>query len=1458
MKTQSSKLSILIWLVFFAQPLFATDYYFSDQSGDDSRSAAAAQNPSTPWKSIEKLNTIFSTLNPGDAVYFKRGEKYYGTIHIDKSGTSGNPIKIGAYGSGSKPIITSFIEIENWNGLSNNQFESVSALKTSDVQVVLVNGKRVELGRFPNGDQDNEGYITITSVTDKNSISGDFPAGSSNWLGAQVVIKKMQWVIDSHKVTAHSSNNITFDSESSSYIPKIGFGFFIQNHPNTLDKYGEWYFNPSTKKIRLHFGNEKPADALIEYASLPYLITKSSRANHIVVENLHLSGANKDAIYFSSGDDVRISKVDIDFTGEDGMHILSHTNLVIEECMINDAYNNGMFLRFGNNGAVIKYNNVSNIATEAGRTRNGDGAGVGIFAVSDNTLIERNSVNSVGYNGIQFNGNNTIVKNNFIDTFCLIKGDGGGIYTYGGHNNSDVHNRKVIQNTILNGIGSKGGLAYINRSGFNPQAEGIFLDDNSNGIEIIGNNISNANSGIKMSNSYNVKVTNNTIYNSNLLLNVGNSDIGKDTRNITVESNTLFSKFADQNAYTIRSHKDDILQMVSFKNNGLFRPFGDNYSINTRHSNSSGTFTENLYNLESWTRETGNDIGSTNPTVEFEKFIIQERTSNNLFPNMEFNSNTSGLSGNNSTLTWVKDEINGGTLQISPNSNASLKIDIGKVVKDRTYLVKFKAKAEKPVPIRVNLRHTGSPWEIISTRITFDLETTTKEYQTILTSATDIDKASLMMSIPESGVKIWLDDLEILSVNVKQVEPEDKILFEYNHTSTTKTLPLNSTYVDAKNISYSGKILIAPFSSVVLFKLGDDAEITTEPIQPPVAPEVVESLAMNIGSSESVTFEGEVYDGENLSYFISPTTESLNETASSEPLFQTGRFGSSMNISIPITNGIYTVKTLHHETYFGLNGISGGPGQRVFDVSIQGNTVKKDFDLFLENANQETVLTFEKIEVVNGMLTLNLTASVNNAIISGIFIAKFDETAEIKVSTSNDDVIKETIAATAEPLPSFNTFNRNTVVYNGQEFTGEGSKYLKSPDTGISNNTLASTEELFQSARFATELTYEIPVPNGKYTVKTYHHETYFGVSGPAARKNQRVFDIIIEGKIVKEKMDMFVEFGNKEIELTFREIEVTDQILHIDLKSSINNAIISGITISAMGEESTELVEKSPVFVEESTATNTKTTGLYFSTGNQGSVTYLDAKFDKIPSRYLLSLNTNVSKNTDASIEPLFQGGRFGKKLSYSIPVPDGIYTVETYHKETYFGFNGRKEGIGQRVFDILIEGQMVKASLDMFAEFQNKELKLEFKSIKVTDGQLNIDLNAIANNAIISGIGIMDETGKVLLINENLRGFREMETQELEFEEPQQNKNNVAPILYPNPAKEFTNLSIQSEQELQILYIHNMGGQLIKALDPSQYTTAPGIITIPTSDIKDGLYLITVVDAKGNIVKLRLIVQH
>src|SRR6476646_11511365 len=79
----------------------ATNYYFSSSSGDDNRSSSQAQSSSTPWRSISKLNSIFSTLNGGDVIYFKRGDYFYGSITVSKSGSSGLPIKFDAYGTGN-------------------------------------------------------------------------------------------------------------------------------------------------------------------------------------------------------------------------------------------------------------------------------------------------------------------------------------------------------------------------------------------------------------------------------------------------------------------------------------------------------------------------------------------------------------------------------------------------------------------------------------------------------------------------------------------------------------------------------------------------------------------------------------------------------------------------------------------------------------------------------------------------------------------------------------------------------------------------------------------------------------------------------------------------------------------------------------------------------------------------------------------------------------------------------------------------------------------------------------------------------------------------------------------------------------------------------------------------------------------------------------------------------------
>src|SRR4051812_8933661 len=104
----SKPLLLSVALLIFACSSQAKSYYFSS-SGNDSYTSTQAQNQATPWKSISKLNSIFSTLVAGDIVYFKRGDIFFGSIVANRSGSSGKPITFDAYGSGSNPVISGLI-----------------------------------------------------------------------------------------------------------------------------------------------------------------------------------------------------------------------------------------------------------------------------------------------------------------------------------------------------------------------------------------------------------------------------------------------------------------------------------------------------------------------------------------------------------------------------------------------------------------------------------------------------------------------------------------------------------------------------------------------------------------------------------------------------------------------------------------------------------------------------------------------------------------------------------------------------------------------------------------------------------------------------------------------------------------------------------------------------------------------------------------------------------------------------------------------------------------------------------------------------------------------------------------------------------------------------------------------------------------------------------------------------
>lgn len=1351
---------------------FAARYYFSS-SGDDSRTAGQAQNPDTPWKSIDKLNTIFKTLKPGDEVLFKRGEVFYGTLKITRSGAQGRPIKIGAYGVGDKPVITSLVTITNWKNVGNGVYEGGHPLLKDDVAIVLLNEEVQEMGRFPNRDASNGGYLTISSHVGNSSVTSSGLSASTNFTGGEVVIRKNQWVIDRHKIMNHSGNRVSYMGLGA-IAPSNDYGFFIQGHRNTLDRRGEWYFNPSNKKIYVHFGSGSPSSTKIEVATKDNLLIKGYLNSYITIENLILKGANKDVIHIAGGRGISIENTDVEYAGENGITSMSILDLVINNNRVNYSNNNGIYLRYGNKGAKVTNNVVENTFVFPGASQNGDGNGIGIYALDDNTLIEYNQVKYTGYSGIHFGGNSTVVKNNLVDVYCMLKNDGGGVYSYGGPNNVAFRNRKVTGNIILNGVGSTDGIPEKTFTA-KGQAEGIFLDDNSNGIELIGNTIAYAaNSGIKLANTRNVKVSENTIYNSNSQILIGNRGRAADTRNLSISENVLFSKYSDQWSYIIRTKQNDVGKFGDFSKNILYRPLGDGYNILV--SLMEGSKEDNkIYNLERWQQSYNKDRGSSAHPEPIKRFEVKRLLGENVFKNEGFNSGISGLICNSCEATWDNGKMSGGSAKIESASYSSSTIAIGSVKQSKNYVLNFKAASNRKGAIRVYMRHAGSPWQEVSPSTTVEVGPDKKDYSVLLQPYGDIENTIVMFSSDEKNWTYWLDDVEFREAEVELIKPEEKFLFEYNASKSSKSIPLAGTYVDVTGKEFTGSVSLPAYSSIIL--------IQTSTAGTPTPEYKLQASIITPKADQQITAGDELIIAAGVS-------------ATDDEIKQVEFFNGSKHLAT-VTKAPYTY-------------------------------------------------TWDKVPAGEHSLTIVATGSKNRTATSEPVRLRVKELPKDDVGGGRPGEGSQDAPEVFSPL-YYNIGSKEILTYGGNKFEPIPESNVVSDSFRKSLHRQASKFKLFQSSEYGAQLKYAIPVPNGTYTVQTYHHEVYYGNAGPRAAGGQRVFDILVEGEVKEEGLDMYTKNGNNETILTFENITVTDGVLNIELVSSVENAIISAIAVLPDTQSVESPVVKAPVV-------NVPENAILINVGGLSDVEYEGNTFiSDYKTRYFAG-SSNINSNGDYD-GALFQTYRFSRDFSYNIPVPNGVYSVITYHHEPYFGKTVQETGANKRVFDIYVEDQVVKSNADLFVENDNEPVAFHFERVRVNDGMINLRLLASVNSAILSGIAIINESEVLPIEGASLR-VEVAQSDPVEEPAVAVDETTSEVKLYPNPATDVVNLAINKDFGRFSVLIHNANGQLVAHHDPENLGLAREGFAIPIGHLTSGVYLVTLAGDREIIKRLRLIV--
>ncbi len=599
------KFLIFLFFTLIISSSYATNYYFSSLSGNDDRTSLQAKNPSTPWKTIDKLNSFFPILQPGDSILFIRGETFYGSITVNKSGALNSPIVIGAYSKGKRPVITSLVTLANWTAKGNGIWESYNSSLSSTVNTVLLNGVEQQLGRYPNIDAPNNGYLAFESHVDKTSITDNELTSAINWTGSELVIRTRRWVFDKNLITSQSGGTLSYIT-SSIYQPYNNYGYFIQNNIKTLDKFGEWYYNPSTKKLSVYFGSNNPPSYVIEATTKDNLVSSANSAN-LVFDNLTIKGANGTGFNIKNGSNITIQNCDILFSGQDGVVVNGHTNFKIENCTISNTNNNAIKFGYGVNNSIVRNNKILNTSLIAGMGITGDANGLAIYTNGDNNIIEYNEIRNTGHIGISFKGNNVSVKNNFIDSFCLTKDDGSGIYSYTNY----VANTgcKVIGNIVINGIGAVAGTGNSVYS-----TAGLYIDHNNSKIEVIDNTLANCHDyGIYLHNGSNLIIKNNTLFNNGQQqLNMNQSLTRQESiRNNIVIKNIFFTKIPGQSVLSFNSGADDINLFGKFDSNYYASPLDERIKI----YNKSGGVNQNL-DLDEWKKKSGNDAVSKQITKQ--------------------------------------------------------------------------------------------------------------------------------------------------------------------------------------------------------------------------------------------------------------------------------------------------------------------------------------------------------------------------------------------------------------------------------------------------------------------------------------------------------------------------------------------------------------------------------------------------------------------------------------------------------------------------------------------------------------------------------------------------------------------------------------------------------------------------------------------------------------------------
>jgi len=512
------KIAVLLMMagmVLISGSASALDIYIAPD-GHDSRSGRFAEPDAVgkdgPFATLERARDEIRKLKRENGlhepvtVHVRAGTYFLDRtfkLTAEDSGTADAPVVYRGYGA-ERPLLVGGKPVAGFARYKDGILVADLAaqdLKGIAFRQLFFNGRRQILARYPNFDPQNP-YAGGWAYVDGKPVEmyREQPGDSKRLLtykaedarpcarpeeGEVCIFTRYNWWNDIVCITSNDrEKRILTLAKDCSYAIRPGDRYYIRGFLEELDSSGEWYLDGASSK--LYFWPPAPLEGKAVFApTLRTIVEIGKGASRITLRGFDLQCCEGDAVVLTETTDCLVAGCVIrnvgDYNGS-GVGVNGGSDNGVAGCDISEVGRNGVVISGGDRATLKPAGNYAdnNYIHHVGVFYK---QGVGIQLNGVGNRASHNLIHDGPRFGILFSGNNLVIEYNHIRHTNLETEDTGAVYT-GGRDWISSRGTVIRYNYFhdMLGFGKKDGRwvsPYF--------AWGVYLDDNTGGVDVIGN-----------------------------------------------------------------------------------------------------------------------------------------------------------------------------------------------------------------------------------------------------------------------------------------------------------------------------------------------------------------------------------------------------------------------------------------------------------------------------------------------------------------------------------------------------------------------------------------------------------------------------------------------------------------------------------------------------------------------------------------------------------------------------------------------------------------------------------------------------------------------------------------------------------------------------------------------------------------------------------------------------------